>query len=200
MMQKRFVNFKLYAKYRNRRRYHLDPIEGGHRRIGIILASFCAKFDFNRGSLKDTGSLKVHHFTEAGLTLKDDGIDPKTMSDQILSAYLAVVDDAVIGEGFFSQTDSVEAIYMNKWHIAVSEFLSSCRTFSDMHSRTKIQSARKDPFVELAKHATDYMMSMLDVNLEHDPDLSHVTYLGQNKFPAKKAKKEIPDHLRWNGD
>ena len=114
--------------------------------------------------------------------------------------YLAVVDEAKMGEGFFSQTDSVEAIYMNKWHLAVSEFLSSCRTFSDMHSRTKIQSARKDPFIELANNASDYMMSMRDVNLERDPDLSHITYLGQNKFPAKKMKKDLPEHLHWNGD
>ena len=122
------------------------------------------------------------------------------MSDRILLAYLTVVDDAEIGEGFFSQTDSVEAIYMNKWHLAVSEFLSSCRTFSDMHSRTKIQSARKDPFVELAHHASDYMMSMLDVNLKHDPDLGHITYLGQNNFPSKKAKEDLTKHLHWNGD
>ena len=135
----RFVNFKLYAKYRNRRRYHLDPIEGGHRRIGIILASFCAKFDFNQGSLKDTGSLKVHHFTEAGLALKEGGIDPKTMSDQILAAYLTVVDDAEAGEGFFSQTDSVKAIYMNKWDTPVPRLLLACSVVSDMHSRTKQQ-------------------------------------------------------------
>ena len=41
---------------------------------------------------------------------------------------------------------------------------------------------------------------MLDVNLEHDPDLSHITYLGQNKFPAKKAKKDLPGLLHWNRD
>ena len=41
MMQKRFVNFKLYAKYSNRRCYHLDPIKGGHRRKGNIQAIFC---------------------------------------------------------------------------------------------------------------------------------------------------------------
>ena len=39
MYQKRFVNFKLYVKYRDRRCYHLCPIEGGHRRIGNIQAS-----------------------------------------------------------------------------------------------------------------------------------------------------------------
>ena len=137
MMQKRFVNFKLYAKYRNQRRYHLDPIEGGHRRIRNIQASFCGKFDFNRGSLKDTASLKVHHFTEAGLALKNDGIDPETISDQILAAYLSVVDNAEIGKGFFSKTDSVNVIYMTSWQTLVPELLFAFRVVSDMHFPNK---------------------------------------------------------------
>ena len=200
MMQKRFVNFKLYAKYRNRRRYHLDPIEGGHRRIGNIQASFCGKFDFNRGSLKDTASMSVHHFTEAGLTLKDAGIDPERISDQILAAYLSVVDNAKMGEGFFGKTDSVKVIYMTSWQTPVPELLSACRVASDMHSRTKRQSATKDPFVELAHHASKYMMSMQDVNFKHDPDLGHIFYGGQNKFPAKKVKKDLSEDLHWDGD
>ena len=69
---------------------------------------------------------------------------------------------------------------MTSWQTPVPELLFACRTVSDMHSRTKRQSARKDPFVELAHYASDYMMSMLDVNLKHDPDLGHITYLGQN--------------------
>ena len=30
MYQKRFINFKLYSQFRERRCYHLDPMEGGH--------------------------------------------------------------------------------------------------------------------------------------------------------------------------
>ena len=104
------------------------------------------------------------------------------------------------GKGFFSKTDSVNVIYMTSWQTLVPEFLSACRAVSDMHSCTKRQPARNDQSVELAHHASDYMMSMLDVNLERDPDLSHITYLGQNKFPAKKMKKDLPKHLHWNGD
>ena len=63
ILQKRFVNFKLYAKFRDKRCYHIEPIEGGHRRIADVQASFCAKYDFNRGCLKDTTSLTVQHFT-----------------------------------------------------------------------------------------------------------------------------------------
>ena len=32
----RFVNLVLYATWRERRCFHLDPIEGGHRKVGII--------------------------------------------------------------------------------------------------------------------------------------------------------------------
>ena len=32
----RFLSLKLYAKHRNKRKYHLDPMEGGHRRAAIF--------------------------------------------------------------------------------------------------------------------------------------------------------------------
>ena len=41
LAQKRFISFKLYAKYRKRRVYHLDQMEGGHRKVGNIQANFC---------------------------------------------------------------------------------------------------------------------------------------------------------------
>ena len=200
MMQKRYVNFKLYAKHRDRRCYHLCPIEGGHRRIGNIQASFCGKFDFNRGSLKDTASLKVHHFTDAGLKLKGAPRKAPKVDEQILAAYLREVDSAEQGNGFFSESDSVKAIYMNKWDTPVPKLLSACSVVSDMHSRTKRQSATKDPFVEAGHYSSKYMLSMPDENFEHDPDLDHISYAGQNKFPAKKNANELPEHLHWNGN
>ena len=200
MMQKRFVNFKLYAKHRDRRCYHLCPIEGGHRRIGNIQASFCGKFDFNRGSLKDTASMKVHHFTDAGLGLKDAARKPQKMNEQILAAYLKEVDSAERGDGFFSESDTVKVIYMTSWDTPVPKLLSACSVVSDMHSRTKRQSATKDPFVEIGHYASKYMLSMPDKNFKHDPDLANISYEGQNKFPAKKDKKDLPEDLHWNGD
>ena len=200
MYQKRFVNFKLYAKHRDRRCYHLCPIEGGHRRIANIQASFCGKFDFNRGSLKDTASMKVQHFTDAGLGLKDATRKPKTMNEQILAAYMREVESAEQGKGFFAESDTVKAIYMNKWDTPVPRLLSACSVVSDMHSRTKRQSATKDPFVELGQHASTYMLSMPDENFNHDPDLKHIVYDGQNKFPAKKNKTDLPEGLHWNGN
>lgn len=200
MYQKRFVNFKLYAKHRDRRCYHLCPIEGGHRRIGNIQASLCGRFDFNRGSLKDTASLKIQHFTDAGLGLKDATRKPIKMNEQILAAYMKEVESAEQGRGFFAESDTVKAIYMDKWDTPVPRFLSACSVVSDMHSRTKRQSATKDPFVEVGQYASTYMLSMLDENFNHDPELEHISYEGQNKFPAKKTNTHLPEGLHWNGN
>ena len=40
MVEKRFLLLKLYAKHRDRRKYHLDPQEGGHCRAGVVQAKF----------------------------------------------------------------------------------------------------------------------------------------------------------------
>ena len=89
---------------------------------------------------------------------------------------------------------------MNKWDTPVPKLLSACSVVSDMHSRTKRQSATKDPFVEAGHYSSKYMLSMPDENFEHDPDLDHISYAGQNKFPAKKNAKDLSEHLHWNGD
>ena len=39
MVEKRFLLLKLYAKHRDRRKYHLDPQEGGHCRASIFQAN-----------------------------------------------------------------------------------------------------------------------------------------------------------------
>ena len=194
--QKRFVCFKLYAKFRRNRKYHLEPVEGGHRRIANVQATFCAKFDFNRGCLQDTTSLTVEHFTKSGLVLKDASVT----TNQILSAYLTMVDEATQNEGFFSEIDTVLARYMTSWDITVPDFLRACRTASDMHSRQKRQSATKDPLVEIGHHASTYMLSMSVKALTNGPDLGHISYKGHNKFPAKKGVGDLSDSLNWNDD
>ena len=45
-----------YATWHERRCFHLDPIEGGHRKVGVIQASLCTKYDFKRGSITDPTS------------------------------------------------------------------------------------------------------------------------------------------------
>lgn len=144
--------------------------------------------------------MRVNHFTEAGLVLKDPEIKRDQMRDQILAAYLSMVDDAGKGEGFFSESDTVKAIYMTSWETPVPEILSACSIVSDMHSRRKRQSATKDPLVKLGHYASTYMLSMPVKNFNNNPDLGDISYQGQNKFPAKKDKKDLSDFLNWNGD
>ena len=100
----------------------------------------------------------------------------------------------------FLKSDAVKAIYMNKWDTPVPRLLWACSVVSDMHSRTKRQSAIKDPFVEVGQYASTYMLSMPNENFKHDPDLEHISYKGQNKFPAKQNKTDIPKGLLWNGN
>ena len=36
MAAKRFESIKLYAQHRTKRKYHLDPMEGGHRKAAVF--------------------------------------------------------------------------------------------------------------------------------------------------------------------
>ena len=58
-----------------------------------------------------------------------------------------------------------------------------------MCSRRKRQSATKDPFVEIATHVHEYMMSANPNALANSPDLSHIAYPDAGKFPATVPKK-----------
>ena len=83
--------------------------------------------------------MKVQHFTDAGLGLKDATRKPNKMNEQILAAYLREVESAEQGKGFFAKSDTVKAIYMNKWDTPVPRLLWACSVVSDMHSRTTRQ-------------------------------------------------------------
>ena len=44
------------------------------------------------------------------------------------------------------------------------------------------------------------MLSMADENFNDDPELEHISYDGQNKFPAQKTMTHLPEGLHWNGN
>ena len=70
-----------------------------------------------------------------------------------------------------------------------------------MCSHRKRQSATKDPFVEIATHVHEYMMSANSNALANSPDLGHITYPDAGKFPAAVSKKELlkkKDELNLN--
>ena len=46
---KRFIAFKLYAKFHKKHSYHLDKMEGGHCKVGNVQANFCSPLEPERG-------------------------------------------------------------------------------------------------------------------------------------------------------
>ena len=62
LAQKRFISFKLYAKFRKKRKYHLDQMEGGHRKVGNVQANFCSPLDPERGCFSGPTSYTIQHF------------------------------------------------------------------------------------------------------------------------------------------
>ena len=96
MAYKRFVSLKLYADHRNRRTYHLDPMEGGHRRAGIFQANFCAQLNPEDGSISDCLTYTPDQFHIARLIPKK-GIT----TEHITGAYAAQIEKGTNKEGFF---------------------------------------------------------------------------------------------------
>ena len=67
MEQKRFISFKLYAKFRNRLDHHIDVMEGGHRKVGNVQANFCSPLDPERGCFSKPTSYTVAQFRQVGM-------------------------------------------------------------------------------------------------------------------------------------
>ncbi len=58
-------------------------------------------------------------------------------------------------------------------------------------------SATKEPFVELAIHASKFMMSMTNNALLYPPCLGVFAYKSQNKFPAVISESKLNKELNW---
>ena len=67
MASKRFELMTLHAKHRTKRKYHLDPMEGGHRRAAIFPANFCAPLNAEDGSISNLLSYNLKDFRMANL-------------------------------------------------------------------------------------------------------------------------------------
>ena len=94
----------LYATWRERRCYHLDPIEGGRRKVGIIQASFCTQINFETGSITNPTTLELQHFDDSGLFPKDPDMKQSDIQQQILHNLFQLVEDAQNNNGFFCES------------------------------------------------------------------------------------------------
>ena len=68
MAEKRFTSIMLFAKHWGKRKFHLDPWEGGHCRAGMFQANFCSQLDSEDGSISDLMTYTPGHFRTATLT------------------------------------------------------------------------------------------------------------------------------------
>ena len=127
----------LYAAWRKRRCYCLDPIEGGHQKVGIIQASFCTQYNFERGSITNPTSLEPQNFEDSGLFPKDPEMKRSEIQNRI--PHFQLVEDSENNSGFFCESQTVRVRFLKTWNIDVPSFLCSCCTVSSMHSRAKHQ-------------------------------------------------------------
>ena len=153
MAAKRFLSIKLYAKHRNKHKYHLDPIEGGHRRAGIFQANFCAQLNPEDGSISNYLSYTPEYFRTTTLTPNES-----ITAEHIMGAYHSTIEQGSMNKGFFSRKSIVYVTYLSNKDISVSEFLEACQICSESIGREKRNSASKDVFVELAT-CTDFVAS-----------------------------------------
>ena len=148
MAEKRFTSIMLFAKHHGKRKYHLDPLEGGHRRAGIFQANFCAQLDPEDGSISDLMTYTPEHFRTATITP-----DKSITAEHIMGAYNSTIRRGSVNQGFFSGKSIVHVKYLSNKEVSVPEFLEACQICSEGIGREKRNSASKDVFVELAKCA-----------------------------------------------
>ena len=195
MAEKRFVLIKLHAKHRNKRKYHLDPIEGGHRRAGIFQANFCAQLNPEDGSISGCLTYTPGHFRNSRMTPKE-GIT----TEHILGAYISKIDQGSKSEGFFAGKTLVHVKYLSNKDVSVPKLLRACQICSEGIGREKRNSASKDVFVELAKCTDEFLRQMSDNALRNRPCLGKFAYPSANKFPKTTISKELPVNFDWKTD
>ena len=92
-VEKRWQCWKLYAEHRAQRKYHLEPLEGGHRRAAAIQAVFCAEIDAEDGTISGPNMLGVESFNQVGIkTAKGH----RVTDDDIIGAVVAVTTGGLI--------------------------------------------------------------------------------------------------------
>jgi hypothetical protein len=67
MISKVWRAFDLHLDNRNKRRYHLEPKEGGHRRLAIIQAELCSPVHPETASVSKPQLFRRKDFKNAGL-------------------------------------------------------------------------------------------------------------------------------------
>ena len=192
----RFLSLKLYAKHRNRRKYHLDPMEGGHRRAAMFQTNFGAELNPEDGSISGCLTYVPEDFRTATVTP-----DARVTARDIMGAYNSIVDQCSRDEGFLFDKCTVQVKYLSDKVVPVRRFLEACQICSEGIGREKRNSASKDVFVVLAKSVECFLNKTSDNGLMHRPWLGEFEYPGLNKFPATITTAEKSTKaLDWKTD
>ena len=201
--RKRFINWKLYAKFRSYRCYHIEPIEGGHRRVGAIQAAMLSEIDGEEGWIDEPNTLSVNSFVNVGLKPKNS----VTVADEdIIGAAMAVaagaagVAEGSLESGFYARPTTVQLTWNSDFDVPVPKYLSATRTVSFISAKNKRASATKDPMAEVGLYVGEISHLLLNDSLRYRPNLeNHVYTKFGNKFPPKIGKGDLTEALKMFG-
>ena len=196
MTEKRFVSIKLYSTHRTKRKYPLDPMEGGHCRAGIFQANFCALLNPEDGSISDWLTYTPKDFRTATMTPNES-----ITAEHTIGAYNSTIKKGSVNKGFFSGGSIVHVKCLSNKEVSVPKFLEACQICSEGIGRETRNSASKDFFVKLAIYAENFLLQMSDNELMNHPWLEIFDYCSPNKFPKTILNaKELSQNLNWQTD
>ena len=195
MVEKRFLLLKLYAQHRDRRKYHLDPQEGGHCRAGVFQANFCAQLSPEDGSISDCLTYTPDQFCFSRFTPKEG-----TTKEHIIGAYIKQINDGSKSQGDFAGVSSVNVKYLSNKEVSIPDLLKAFQICSESMGREKRNSASKELFVQIAECTSNFLHKMSDNALTNSPCLENHHYPSANKFPKTITSNELPKNIDWRAD
>ena len=132
MVDKRFKSIMLFEKHQGKRKFHLDPWEGGHHRSGMFQANFCSQLDPEDGSISDLMTYTPGHFRTA-IMIPDESIT----AEHIIGAYNFAMEQGFMNKGFFSCESSVHVKYLSNKDSSVPSFVEALQMCSESIGREK---------------------------------------------------------------
>ena len=120
MASKRFLSIKLYVKHRNKRKCHLDLMEGGHRRAGTFQANFGAQLNPEDGSISGWLTCTPEDFRTATVTP-----DASITAEHVMGAYNSTIEQGSMNEGFLFGKCTAQVKYLSNKDVSVPQILEA---------------------------------------------------------------------------
>jgi hypothetical protein len=202
----------MYAKHRTKRALHLDPIEGGHRRLAAIQTFLCGPIAGKDGTIMEQTDkdkrLKIHHmfspkdFEDVGIINKERGrLEKKRDIDERTEAIIGnalFISKTEADCEFYQERSHVTVYYLSNNIITVPEFLKACRSVSMGLANQKRESATKDPITEVGSEICSILKLMTDDSLQYRPVLHKLRWKKKGEFPAIMPKVDLEKAIKDN--